>query len=76
MEVEIRGFEQLGSLFDDVVSLDVFSPDIEQTDAWPLDAIDSRNEGTTHHCELHELLGGATDVGTKIERRGRAPAGR
>ena len=56
MEVEIRGFEQLGSLFDDVVSLDVFSPDIEQTDAWPLDAIDSRNVGTTGEAGLKITL--------------------
>ena len=46
------------------------------SDRRALHAVAGLHEHRAHVGELHELLGGATDVGTKIERRGRAPAGR
>ncbi len=62
--------EHLARLFDVVVAFDVFFANVEQAHGGGRQILDGRNQGRAHEGELHQVLGGAIDVGPHVEHRG------
>jgi len=70
-EVEIGGAQQLTGLLNDLVALDDFFANVEQTDRWTRLLLDHRHHRRGHLRKLQQVLGLAVGVGTKIQH-GRA----
>src|SRR5690606_28373538 len=73
-EVQRAAAQQLGRLFDDLVALDDFFADVQQTDGGIVAVVDRLGQGRAHDGELQQVFGGAVDIGAQVEHGG-GPAG-
>ncbi len=65
--VECAGAQQRGRILDCLVTLDVLGADVQQRNAWILDAIDIRSDERAHHGVLEQLLGRRLRVGAEVQ---------
>ena len=76
VEVQLAGrrrlAEQLARALDRLVALDRLFADVQQAHRRLGLAVHRRNQGTAHHGELQQMLGGAIDIRAQIEHGGEA----